>query len=142
MARKIGDRKGIVLGAVVKIVGQSAADRIASAIGQFRFEYAGGAGADEHAYALMSVFCGGSTDRCGKVILHQRKQCQPVIAAVECGEMRRNLNIIHAGNLADKGIQIYRLERAWRKTTAAAPQRIKCLFEATTDTAGRGEMGE
>ena len=142
MARKIGDRKSIVLGAVVKIIGQCAADGVAPAISQLGFEYAGGAGADEHAYALMSVFFGGSTYRCGKVILAEGELRQAVVAAVECGEMRRQLHIIHTCNFADEGIQHYRLECTRRKATAATLQRFKCLLEATADAAGRGEMGE
>ena len=118
MAREIGDRKRIVRGAINKIGGECAAHRVAPPIGQLSLQNAGRAGAEEHADALRAVFCNGRAHRFGEVILHQAQQREPVVAAIEVGQMRGELHRIHARHLANERRQVHRIERARRKPGA------------------------
>ena len=142
MAREIRDGKSIVRGAVNEIGGECARHRVAPPVGQLGLQNAGSAGAEKHPDALCAVGCDGSAHRLGKAILHQSQQREPVVAAIEVGQVRGKLHRIHPGHLADERRQIHRIERARRQPGAALAQSVQGPVEATTDAAGRGEMGE
>lgn len=142
MTREIGDRKRIVCRAINEIGRKRAAHRVAPSIRQLGLQNAGRAGADKHTNALRAVFRDGGADRFGETILKQPKQSEPIIAAIEIGQVRGQLHRIHARHFAYMGRQLHGIERARRESGTALTQCIQRLVKAATDTAGGGEMGE
>ena len=142
MPREIRDGKSIVRRAINEIGRQGAGCRIAPPVGQLGLQNAGCAGADEYTNALCTMFCDGSANRFVKIVLRQTQKREPVVAAIEIGQMRGKLRGIHPRHLADACRQIHRIERARRKAGATLAQRVQSLIKAATDTAGRSEMGK
>lgn len=126
----------------MEIIRQRAASRVALTIRQLGFQYAGGAGADEYTDALMTVFFSGGVYRLRKAILGKGELCETVVAAIECGKMRRDDNVVQARNFTDTGVKINRLKVAVRQAGVTESQRSQRLIQTLTDATGRGEMGK
>jgi hypothetical protein len=97
VAGEFGQREGIVRRAVVEIVGQRAALRIAPAVGQFGLQDAGRAGAEEDADPCLAVAGNGRAHPVGEAVGFQAHLRQAVVAAVVMARAAGSRSLSTAG---------------------------------------------
>ena len=101
---------------------------------------AGCAGAQEDADPAGAIALAGTGDRIGEAVAMQRHFGQPVVAAVEAGEVVREPHILHPIDFADVGVQCNRLETARFQTAPAGVQSIQGCILASAKAADDAHM--
>ena len=126
--------------AVIKFGGQCAGCGVAPAVCKFGLQNARGAGTDENTHAMRGVFFDGVAHGIGELILLQSEKREPVVAAVKVRQMRGQLHVIHARDLAGVRGEIDRIKGAGRESATPLSQRGQRSVESPADTTGGGEM--
>ena len=104
---------------IMKVGGQHAAVRIATAIGEFRLQNARGTGADKNTEARRAVMLAQPHHGLLKAILPQPELRQAIVAAFEIREIMAQRRKPGVGHLANIGIEVNRFERAMAQPRVA-----------------------
>ena len=114
---------------VAKVCRQRAGGRVAPAVGQFRLQYAGGAGAQENPDSRSAIALAQARDGLLETILTDSQLRQAIIAAFKIQEIVAQGCDLGVQDLADVGFQVNCLKRTMGQAGAASsPSRVSAVL--------------
>ena len=124
-----------------EIVGQRSSHGIAPAVRELGLKNARSTGADEYANPIRTVSRPGRGHARDEVVLGESQLCEPIVAAIEIADRRKQTLVVDAGNLSDAGVDIHRFESAGREPAALLTQCGKIGRQSASEAGRRSELG-